>query len=442
MKRISTFGNATMAVVWPWGWAMVGMLLASPTSTLAADSTHVSSPSSDRIHASLQATDAESQALDRWILERGGPQTLAAFRRGIELIREVNIQGLNQVEDALRWEANSPVFAPLFIRYTGWIRAWHAYDREGKFLTRLAEEYPNAPQIQAAVAFRRAAIQRVQLLQAGREEIERALQQDPQNMLARMLRATLMAQTPWEAKTAKVEFAEIQQASQAQPALANLIEFYRQQGQLATQEMEARAEMSQPIRLVGYPSEKLDWQIKDIAPQAWEAMQRTAGAETWVTGNPLVPLEVALATNAADATNFGVIFSRYLELAEAQGETLRAVALCQNLANKQPKSAHVRAALGYALAAAQGQAVMAQGLGQIDQALARDPDNFFIRTVRMIHLLSTPRAAHQAVNALNQIRETGQFQLAALDAALAQADTFAGKRIFTNSPSSRTPSTQ
>jgi hypothetical protein len=386
--------------------------------------------------------DTESEALDRWILERWRPQTLAAFRQGLDLIREVSIQGLGQVEDTLRGEANSPVFAPLFIRYTSWIRAWHAYDRQGKFLGRLAEEYPNAPQVQAAVAFRRAAIQRVQLLQAGRQEIERSLQQDPQNMLTRMLRATLMAQTPWEAKNAEVEFAAIQQASQAQPVLADLVAFYRQQSQIAPTEMEPRPEMSQPIRLVGYPSEKLDWQIKDIAPQAWEALQRTARAETWMTGNLLVPLEEALEANVADATNFGVIMSRYLELAQATGETLRAVALCQNLANKQPKAAHVRAAWGYALAAAQGQTVMAQGLGQIDQALLRDPENFFIRTVRMMHLSSTPRAARDAVNALKQIRETGQFQLAAIDAALAQADTFTGKRIFTNSPSSRTPSRQ
>ncbi|PJA79631.1 MAG: hypothetical protein CO149_01795, partial [Nitrospirae bacterium CG_4_9_14_3_um_filter_51_5] len=197
---------------------------------------------------------------------------------------------------------------------------------------------------------------------------------------------------------------------------------------------------SQPIRLEGYPSEQLDWQIKDIAPQAWEAMQRTARAETWAAGNPLAPLEVALEANAGDGTNFGVIFSRYLELAQATRETLRAVALCQNLANKQPTPAHVRAAWGYALAQAQGQTVMAQGLGRIDQALGRDPENFFIRTVRMMHLSSTPRAAREAVNALKQIRETGQFQLAALDAALGQADTFTGKRIFTNSPSSRAPS--
>lgn len=439
MNKKSTFRNANTSVIRPWACAIVLTFFTTPAGAFAADPAQTLN---QQIQASLQALDAESQDLDRWILERGSPQTLAAFRRGIELIKAGNMQGLAQVEDALRWEANSPVFAPLFIRYTGWIRAWHAYDREGRFLSRLAQEYPNAPQIQAAVAFRRAAVQRMQLLQAGREEIEQALQQDPQNMLARILRATLMAQTPWEAKNAKVEFAGIQQASQAQTGFGNLVEFYRQQGQFAPMELDPRTEMSQPIRLVGYPSAKLDWQIKDIAPQAWEAMQRTARAGAWAARNPLVPLEAALEANMAEATNFGVIFSRYLELAQATGETLRAVTLCQNLANKQPKAAHVRAAWGYALAAAQGQEVMAQGLGQIDGAMARDPENFFIRTVRMLHLSSTPQAARDAVKALQQIRETGQFQLAVLDAALAQTDTFTGKRIFTNSPSSRTPSTQ
>lgn len=174
----------------PGAWALVLTLLVSPTGALAGGSTPFPPPSSEQIKAALQTIDGESQALDRWILEQVSPQTLAAYRRGLELIREGNMQGLAQVEDALRWEANSPVFAPLLIRYTGWIRAWHAFDRESTLLTRLAQEYPHAPQIQAAVAFRRAAIQRVQLLQAGRQEIEHALQRDPHNMLTRMLRAS------------------------------------------------------------------------------------------------------------------------------------------------------------------------------------------------------------------------------------------------------------
>lgn len=95
------------------------------------------------------------------------------------------------------------------------------------------------------------------------------------------LRTTLMAQTPWEAKNAEVEFAQIQQAPvRLKPALANLVEFYRQQGPFAPKELDPRAERNRLIRVAGYSSEKLDWQIKDIAPQAWESMQRTTQAET------------------------------------------------------------------------------------------------------------------------------------------------------------------
>lgn len=61
-------------------------------------------------------------------------------------------------------------------------------------------------------------------------------------------------------------------------------------------------------------------------------------------GKSLVPLEAALEANAGDATNFGVIFSRYLELAQVKGATFLAMALCQNLVDKQPKPAHVGAA--------------------------------------------------------------------------------------------------
>lgn len=61
-------------------------------------------------------------------------------------------------------------------------------------------------------------------------------------------------------------------------------------------------------------------------------------------------------------------------------------------------------------------AVMAHGLDQIGEAMARNPENFFIRTVRMLHRSSTPQAARDALKTLQHLRKTGQFQLATLDA--------------------------
>jgi len=126
----------------------------------------------------VRALDGESRSLDRWILERGAPQTVTFYRKGLELVRNLNEQGLTQIEQAMSWEANSAVFTPLFLRYISLTQAWEAYVREAQFFDRLVQQYPSSPQVQAAAAVRRSAQTQVQFFEIGIREIEQAFEQE------------------------------------------------------------------------------------------------------------------------------------------------------------------------------------------------------------------------------------------------------------------------
>jgi len=386
----------------------------------------------------VRALDGESRSLDRWILERGAPQTVTFYRKGLELVRNLNEQGLTQIEQAMSWEANSAVFTPLFLRYISLTQAWEAYVREAQFFDRLVQQYPSSPQVQAAAAVRRSAQTQVQFFEIGIREIEQALEQERENILARTLKAALLAQRPrWKAQTI-MAFESIQQATQANPAQAKMVAYYRQNARYgAVWSGEPSRSEPQAIRAAYLPA-RLNLQIKEIAPQAWEAIQRGRSLGYRGTEGGLSALEKVLESKVDDPTAFGVVLARYLEMAQEVGKIPRAVAVCAELAENQPKSPQAKAAYGYVLATAQLEDIVAEGLIKIEQALARDPDNFFIRTVRIMQLAQVPWNVVDAERALKQERETGRFQIAALDAVLAQAASTRHMMISTQSASSST----
>ena len=399
------------------------LLWVSGNSTaMAGEEKKSSYPPIEQVKERVKALEPQSRLLDRWILERGGPQTVTTYRKGLELVNNFNEQGLSQMEIAMEYEANSAVFTPLFLRYINLTQAWHAYEREVRFFHHLGQKFPHSPQVQAAVAVRSAAQDNYQFLQMGIRAIDQALAIDNQNILARTLRAALLYKTPGAIPEAIVAFEAVQKTARENPDQDKMVTYYRQKTRFLGMSNGQGGGMPQAATTVAYLPERLDLQVKEIAPETWKVIQRENGMIQSNSSAALSALEDGLAAKVDDPTAFGVLLARYLEIAEQANRIPRAVAVCAELAERNPKSPQAQAAFGYVLATAQAEDILTESLARIEEAQARDPENFFIRTARMLHLAQTPWKAGKAHGTLERMKETERFHMAALENVLARSN--------------------
>ncbi|RMH07868.1 MAG: hypothetical protein D6704_04170 [Nitrospirae bacterium] len=377
--------------------------------------------SRETLQQRVAALQKSSRILDQWILERGSPETISAFRQGIELINQLNPQGLRLLENAMLREVNNTVFTPLFLRYIELIEAWEAADQEEAFLKRLKQRYPHSTQAQAAVVVRSAARARQELMKQGLAKINEALQKAPQNVLARTLRAALLIQQPETLSQGIMAFEEIQRAAEANSLEAQIVTFYREHNQHQLMSPQRFFPVA-TITPVSYLSERLDLQIKKLSPKAWSAIQQGRRMGSTGGGEPaLSELEQALEEQQQNPVAFGVLLARYLDLAQTANRLPRAIALCAQLAELHPQSPQAKAAYGYVLATGQADAIMREGLQRLEQITTRDPNNFFLWTARVLYLAQTPQRMGEALSALDHIKSTTQFRLAAVDHLFTQA---------------------
>lgn len=380
------------------------------------DAGKAGAPAPQQLQEQIKAQAEDFRLLDRWVMERGEPQTVTHYRKGLELVSALNKQGLAEIEQAMAWEVSTPVFTPLWLRYVGLIKALHAFEQEAQFVERLTREFPNSPQAIAAASARGAALQQYRSMQEGLKKIDRALELEKGNVLARILRASLLAQMPGKLSQAMAAFEEIKRESATNPSLMRLVAVYQQKTHIASgQPIQTGAIESEMV--VAFLPERLDLQIREMAPQAWHAIQRGTGADA------LTELEKTLEAEVKNPVNFGVVLARYLEIARNIGQSPRAGAFCGQLAEKYSQSPQAQAALGYTIVTVKAETVMAETLRQIDKAWARDPSNFFVRIARITHLAHAPGRAEDARRELEQMKETERYELAALDSLIKPAET-------------------